>query len=93
MTLPDVGRLYLGEIEREALVDAVEEPAALSKDDGMHNKPELVDQVLVQKAGDECCAAYDIRVFAGLALEGSQFGDMADDLRIGRPRDLLERRG
>src|SRR5436189_2946105 len=80
-----LGRLCLDEIERQALVDAVEEPAAFSKNDRMHDEPQLVDQVFVQKAGDEGGAAYDIRILSRPALEGSQVGDAPDNLRGGRP--------
>src|SRR5687767_8966560 len=87
-----LGRLRLDEIEREPLVDAAEERLALAQDYRVNNQPELIDQVLVQKACDEGCPADYIHVLPWLALEGSELRDVADDLRCG-PRDALEGRG
>ena len=89
MTLPDSVDFRLDEIEREPLVDAAEERLALAQDYRVNNQPELIDQILVQKAGDESCPADDIHALSWLALEGSELRDVPDDLR-GGPRDALE---
>src|SRR4029453_3555559 len=86
-----LGRLRFDEIEREPLFQATEEGLALAQDDRVNNQAKLIDQVLVQKACDEGCSADDIYVFAWPALEGSEFRDVANDLRRG-PRNALKRR-
>ena len=74
------------------LLTPLKSPWPLPRHYRVNNQPELIDQLLVQKACDEGRPADDIDVLPRLVLEGSQLRDVSDDFRS-RPRDALERRG
>jgi hypothetical protein len=72
-------------MERAPFLDAGEERLAAAQEYRVNNQAELVDQVLVQKAGHEGGTADDIDVLPGLSLQGSELPDVADDPRRASP--------